>query len=173
VGVVAGGFEQPVAIAAPRETPAHKIVRLRAKAAWVQRVIERMNVRVERLIEDYNEVREELRRTRAEQERTQRRIRDARRRLEAAKRLLGRLVAQRERIEARLGRQVRRAIVEERRRPRAASHGGGGPGPLDRPRRLHRRGAPDRLSGSSGRGGNLLLDCEGRDPRGPTPRSCV
>jgi NlpC/P60 family len=34
-------------------------------------------------------------------------------------------------------------------------------------------GAPNRLSGLGGRGGTLLLDCEGRDPRGPTPRSCV
>jgi cell wall-associated NlpC family hydrolase len=90
-GVGVGGFERRVANAAPgRETPAQKIVRLRGKAARVQRVIERMNVRVERLVEEYNEVREELGRTRADQARTERRIRDARRRLEAARRQLGR-----------------------------------------------------------------------------------
>jgi hypothetical protein len=64
-GVLVGGFERQVANAAPsRETPAQKIVRLRAKAARVQRVIERMNIRVERLVEDYNEVREKLAQTR-------------------------------------------------------------------------------------------------------------
>ena len=90
-GVVVGGVERQAAGAAPaRETPAHKIVRLRAKAARVQRVIERMNVRVERLVEDYNEIREALGRTRSEQARTERRIDSARRRLEAARRQLGR-----------------------------------------------------------------------------------
>jgi cell wall-associated NlpC family hydrolase len=90
-GVLVGGFERQVANAAPsRETPAQKIVRLRAKAARVQRVIERMNIRVERLVEDYNEVREKLAQTRVEQARTERRIEDARRRLEAARRQLGR-----------------------------------------------------------------------------------
>jgi cell wall-associated NlpC family hydrolase/outer membrane murein-binding lipoprotein Lpp len=90
-GVIMGGIEQWAASAAPRaETPAHKIVRLRAKATRVQRVIERMNARVESLVEDYNEVREALGRTRSEQERTERRIDAARRRLEAARRQLGR-----------------------------------------------------------------------------------
>jgi cell wall-associated NlpC family hydrolase/outer membrane murein-binding lipoprotein Lpp len=90
-GVVMGGIEQWAAGAAPRaETPAHKIVRLRAKATRVQRVIERMNARVESLVEDYNEVREALGRTRSEQVRTERRIDAARRRLEAARRQLGR-----------------------------------------------------------------------------------
>jgi cell wall-associated NlpC family hydrolase/outer membrane murein-binding lipoprotein Lpp len=90
-GVIMGGIEQWAAGAAPRaETPAHKIVRLRAKATRVQRVIERMNARVESLVEDYNEVREALGRTRSEQERTERRIDAARRRLEAARRQLGR-----------------------------------------------------------------------------------
>jgi cell wall-associated NlpC family hydrolase len=90
VGVVVGDFERQAAIAAPRETPAQKIVRLRGKAARVQHVIERMNVRVERLVEEYNEVREALGRTRVEQARTERRVDAARRRLEAARRLLGR-----------------------------------------------------------------------------------
>jgi cell wall-associated NlpC family hydrolase len=91
VVVVVGGVEQRPAGAAPRsETPAHKIVRLRAKAARVQRVIERMNARVESLVEDYNEVREALGRTRSEQTRTERQIAAARRRLEAARRQLGR-----------------------------------------------------------------------------------
>jgi cell wall-associated NlpC family hydrolase/outer membrane murein-binding lipoprotein Lpp len=90
-GVIMGGIEQWAAGAAPRaETPAHKIVRLRAKATRVQRVIERMNARVESLVEDYNEVREALGRTRSEQVRTERRIDAARRRLEAARRQLGR-----------------------------------------------------------------------------------
>jgi cell wall-associated NlpC family hydrolase/outer membrane murein-binding lipoprotein Lpp len=89
--VVAGGVEPQHAGAAPgRETPAQRIVRLRAKAARVQRVIERMNARVESLVEDYNEVREALGRTRSEQARTQARIHAARRRLEAARRQLGR-----------------------------------------------------------------------------------
>jgi cell wall-associated NlpC family hydrolase/outer membrane murein-binding lipoprotein Lpp len=89
-GVIVGGIER-AADAAPRaETPAHKIVRLRAKAARVQRVIERMNARVESLVENYNEVREALGRTRSEQARTERRIDAARRRLEAARRQLGR-----------------------------------------------------------------------------------
>jgi cell wall-associated NlpC family hydrolase/outer membrane murein-binding lipoprotein Lpp len=90
-GVIMGGIEQRAAGAAPTaETPAHKIVRLRAKATRVQRVIERMNARVESLVEDYNEVREALGRTRSEQVRTERRIDAARRRLEAARRQLGR-----------------------------------------------------------------------------------
>jgi peptidoglycan DL-endopeptidase CwlO len=90
-GVVVGGIEQRAAGASPRrETPAHKIVRLRAKAARVQRVIDRMNARVESLVEDYNEVREALGRTRSEQARTERRVDATRRRLEAARRQLGR-----------------------------------------------------------------------------------
>ena len=89
-GVVVGGVERQAAAAPARETPAHKIVRLRAKAVRVQRVIERMNARVESLVEDYNEVREALGRTRSEQARTERRIDSARRRLEAARRQLGR-----------------------------------------------------------------------------------
>jgi cell wall-associated NlpC family hydrolase len=167
VGVLAVGAERQTASAAPRETPAHKITRLRAKAGRVQRHIDRMNSRVERLVEDYNAVREALGRTRAEQARTQRRMVEARHRLEAAKRQLGRrlrvaytggaptalgqlrrelaalaaqlaeqrrcqerlqarLVAQRERIEdrlaaqrrylSRLTKEVKRAIIAERRR---------------------------------------------------------
>jgi septal ring factor EnvC (AmiA/AmiB activator) len=86
-GLVVAGFERQAANAAPkRETPAQKIVRLRSKAARVQRVIERMNVRVERLVEDYNEVREKLGQTRVEQARTERRIADARRRQEELRR---------------------------------------------------------------------------------------
>jgi cell wall-associated NlpC family hydrolase len=75
--------------AAPRETPAHKITRLRAKAARVQAAIDRMHDRVESLVEDYNEVREDLARTRTEQARTRRQVVAARRQLRAAKRLLG------------------------------------------------------------------------------------
>jgi peptidoglycan DL-endopeptidase RipA len=85
--LVAGEGEQ--AVAARRETPAHKITRLRAKAIRVQHAIDRMNDRVEGLIEDYNEGRVALARTRAEQAETQRRIRRATRRLAAARRQLG------------------------------------------------------------------------------------
>ena len=90
IGVVGGGAEQGASAAPTRESPAHKIVRLRAKAARVERVIERMNAQVESLVEDYNEVREALGRTRSEQARTERRVGAARRRLEAARRQLGR-----------------------------------------------------------------------------------
>jgi cell wall-associated NlpC family hydrolase/outer membrane murein-binding lipoprotein Lpp len=89
-GVIVGGDERAADAAPHRETPAHKIVRLRTKAKRVQAAIERMNARVERLVEDYNQVREALGRTRSEQARTERRIEDARRRLEAARRQLGR-----------------------------------------------------------------------------------
>ena len=86
----AGELDRQLAGAAPRETPARKITRLRAKAARVQAAVDRMNARVEGLVEDYNEVREALARTRAEQARTRRQVQDARRRLRAARRLLGR-----------------------------------------------------------------------------------
>ena len=90
LGAVAlGGVEHQPAVAAPRETPARKITRLRAKAARVQAAIDRMHARVEVLVEDYNEVREDLARTRVEQARTRRQVLDARRRLRAARRLLG------------------------------------------------------------------------------------
>jgi peptidoglycan DL-endopeptidase CwlO len=56
----------------------------------VEAAIDRMNARVEGLVEDYNQVREELARTRAEQARTERQVVAARRRLEVARRLLGR-----------------------------------------------------------------------------------
>ncbi|HEY6710090.1 MAG TPA: hypothetical protein VJB61_21170, partial [Actinomycetota bacterium] len=51
-----GGIERQTAGAAPGETPARKIARLRAKAARVQAAIDRMNARVEGLVEDYNQV---------------------------------------------------------------------------------------------------------------------
>jgi outer membrane murein-binding lipoprotein Lpp len=72
VGLLAVGTERQPASAAPLATPVHKLARLRAKAARVQRHIDRMNSRVERLVEDYNAVREALGRTRAEQARTHR-----------------------------------------------------------------------------------------------------
>jgi cell wall-associated NlpC family hydrolase len=84
------GVERQDAGAAPRETPAHRITRLRAKAARVQAAIDRMHDRVERLVEDYNEVHEALDRTRAEQARTRRQVVEARRQLRAAQRVLGR-----------------------------------------------------------------------------------
>ena len=84
------GVDRQVAGAAPRETPAHKITRLRAKAARVQAAIDRMHARVESLVEDYNEVHEALARTRAEQARTRRQVVEARRQLRAARKVLGR-----------------------------------------------------------------------------------
>jgi peptidoglycan hydrolase CwlO-like protein len=84
-----GGVGRQVADAAPHDTPARKITRLRAKAARVQAAIDRMNARVERLVEDYNEVREALARTRVEQARTREQVVDARRRLRVARRQLG------------------------------------------------------------------------------------
>jgi peptidoglycan DL-endopeptidase CwlO len=92
-GVALGGvgeLDRQPAGAAPRETPARKITRLRDRAARVQAAIDRMNARVEGLVEDYNEVREALAQTRAEQARTRRQVLDARRRLRAARKLLGR-----------------------------------------------------------------------------------
>jgi peptidoglycan DL-endopeptidase CwlO len=82
LGGVGEAGRQPAG-AAPAETPAGKITRLRAKAARVQAAIDRMNARVESLVEDYNEVREALARTRTEQARTRRQVLDARRRLAA------------------------------------------------------------------------------------------
>jgi hypothetical protein len=73
-GVALGGVDPQVADAAPRHTPASKIARLRAKAAHVQAAIDRMNARVEGVVEDYNEVREALARTRAEQARTRQQV---------------------------------------------------------------------------------------------------
>ena len=90
LGVALGGVDHQPAVAAPRETPARKITRLRAKAARVQAAIDRMHARVEILVEDYNEVREALARTRAEQAKTREQVLDARRRLRAARKLLGR-----------------------------------------------------------------------------------
>jgi hypothetical protein len=54
------GRDRRVAGAAPHDTPARKIARLRAKAARVQAAIDRMNARVGSLVEDYNQVREAL-----------------------------------------------------------------------------------------------------------------
>jgi cell wall-associated NlpC family hydrolase len=88
-GVGLGGVGPQVAGAAPHETPAHRIARLRTRAARVQAAIDRMNARVESLVEDYNEVREALARTRVEQARTREQVLEARRRLRAARRQLG------------------------------------------------------------------------------------
>jgi cell wall-associated NlpC family hydrolase len=88
-GVGVGVVGRQVAGAAPQETPARKIARLRARAARVQAAIDRMNARIERLVEDYNQVREALTRTRIEQARTRQQVLAARRRLRAARRQLG------------------------------------------------------------------------------------
>jgi cell wall-associated NlpC family hydrolase len=84
------GVDRQVADAAPGESPARRITRLRAKAARVQAAIDRMHARVESLVEDYNEVHEALARTRTEQARTHRQVVTARRQLRAAQRVLGR-----------------------------------------------------------------------------------
>jgi peptidoglycan hydrolase CwlO-like protein len=88
-GVGLGGVGRQVADAAPHETPAHRIARLRTRAARVQAAIDRMNAQVESLVENYNEVREALARTRVEQARTREQVVEARRRLRAARRQLG------------------------------------------------------------------------------------
>jgi cell wall-associated NlpC family hydrolase len=87
LGVVVGGVDQP-ASAAPRETPARKIARLRAEAVRVRQTIDQMNARISLLVEDYNTNREALDRTRAGQRKTQRRLEAARRQLRAAQLLL-------------------------------------------------------------------------------------
>ena len=87
LGVVVGGMQQPVR-GAPRETPAHKIARLRAEAVRVHRTVDRMNARVERLVEDYNANREALDQTRAEQRAAKRRLEAAKRQLDAAQLVL-------------------------------------------------------------------------------------
>jgi cell wall-associated NlpC family hydrolase len=87
VAVALGGAP---AGAAPGQTPAARIARLRAQAARVHAAIDRMHARIEVLVEEYNEVREALAATRAEQARTHERVVDARRRLRAARRQLGR-----------------------------------------------------------------------------------
>jgi NlpC/P60 family len=104
-------------------------------AARVLAAIDRMNARVERLVEDYNEVREALARTRVEQLRRQVEALAAKLadQAERKQRLQARLAARRRQIEARLAaqrryhqrltRQVRRAVAEERRRRRRCGAG--------------------------------------------------
>jgi cell wall-associated NlpC family hydrolase len=70
------------------ETPAHRIARLRAEAAGVQRDIDRMNAQIERLVEDYNANQEALAGTVAAERETVRRLRAAERQLRAAQLLL-------------------------------------------------------------------------------------
>ena len=90
LGLVVAGLASPPAAAARRpETPRHKIARLRAEAARVHDAIDRMNNRIEGLVEDYNANREALASTRAEQARTEQRTRVAQGELEAAQRQLG------------------------------------------------------------------------------------
>jgi cell wall-associated NlpC family hydrolase len=74
--------------ATPRETPSHKIARLRDQALHVQRTIDRMNAQVERLVEDYNANREALEATRAQERATERRRQAAERQLQAAQQVL-------------------------------------------------------------------------------------
>ena len=88
-GLGLGGLVASPAEAALRETPRHKIHRLRAQAARVQRTIDRMNDRIEGLVEDYDANQEALAKTRVEQARTERRQAEAQRRLAAAQRQLG------------------------------------------------------------------------------------
>jgi cell wall-associated NlpC family hydrolase len=89
LGLTVGGLAAAPAGAAPRETPLHKIARLRAEVARVQRTIDGMNNRIEGLVEDYDANQEALARTRAEQARTEREQAEAQRELLAAERQLG------------------------------------------------------------------------------------
>jgi cell wall-associated NlpC family hydrolase len=89
--MVAAVPQRPVD-AAPSESPARKIARLRAEAASVQRAIDRMNNQIERLVEDYNANTEALARTVAAERQTVRRLRAAERRLDAAQLVLDRRV---------------------------------------------------------------------------------
>jgi peptidoglycan DL-endopeptidase CwlO len=89
--VVAAAPQRPVD-AAPSESPARKIARLRAEATRVQRAIDRMNNQIERLVEDYNANTEALARTVATERQTVRRLRAAERRLDAAQLVLDRRV---------------------------------------------------------------------------------
>jgi peptidoglycan DL-endopeptidase CwlO len=89
--MVAAVPQRPVD-AAPSESPARKIARLRAEAASVQRAIDRMNNQIERLVEDYNANTEALARTVAAERQTVRRLRAAERRLGAAQLVLDRRV---------------------------------------------------------------------------------
>jgi peptidoglycan DL-endopeptidase CwlO len=87
-GLAAGGARHAPAAASPRETPAHRIVRLRAEATKVQRTIDQMNNRIEHLVEDFNANQEALARTSARQADTRVRVDAAQAALDAAQQVL-------------------------------------------------------------------------------------
>ena len=74
--------------AAQAETPAQRIARLRAQAAKVQATIDRMNDRIEVLVERYNANQEALERTVERGRQTKRQLAQARRQLADAQRVL-------------------------------------------------------------------------------------
>ncbi len=74
---------------AQAETPAQRIARLRTQAAKVQATIQRMNDRVESLVEQYNANQEALQATLGRERDTRRRLDDARKRLGTAEGVLG------------------------------------------------------------------------------------
>ncbi len=74
--------------AARAETPAQKIARLRAEAAKVQHTIDRMNDRVETVVEQFNANQEALQETLDRQHDTARRLQAARKRLAASQRVM-------------------------------------------------------------------------------------
>jgi eukaryotic-like serine/threonine-protein kinase len=196
-GVGVGGGGRQVAEAAPHDAPAREIARLRAKAARVQAAIDRMNARVERLVEDDNEVREALARRRVEQARTREQVLDARRRLRVARRQLGKrlwtiytggapstlgqLLGADSIHQALVTTKYQEQVVGPTAPPSTGSSGCAGrsrPSPPGWPTRPSARSSsrpawppPDRLTVSGGRKGLFLLDFGGRDPRGPTPRT--
>jgi eukaryotic-like serine/threonine-protein kinase len=196
-GVGVGGGGRQVAEAAPHDAPAREIARLRAKAARVQAAIDRMNARVERLVEDDNEVREALARRRVEQARTREQVLDARRRLRVARRQLGKrlwtiytggapstlgqLLGADRIHQALVTTKYQEQVVGPTAPPSTGSSGCAGrsrPSPPGWPTRPSARSSsrpawppPDRLTVSGGRKGLFLLDFGGRDPRGPTPRT--
>jgi cell wall-associated NlpC family hydrolase len=77
------------ASAAQAETPAQRIARLRAEAAKVRATIDRMNDRIEVLVEQYNANQEALDRTLAHERDTRRQLQRARQQLANAQRVLG------------------------------------------------------------------------------------
>ena len=84
-GLVGVGLVPPAAA----ETPRHKIARLRAEAAHVQQTIDRMNTRIELLVEAYDANQQALAKTGEQQRRTERRRAAAQQELEDSQRQLG------------------------------------------------------------------------------------
>jgi hypothetical protein len=110
LGVALGGVEHQPAVAAPRETPARKITRLRAKAAHVQAAIDRMHGPGRG---PGRGLQRGPRGPGPEQAERQERLRS---RLVAKRRQIESRLAAHRRYLKRLTRQVRKAVVQEGRR---------------------------------------------------------